>query len=58
MDEEEYKDIPCLYCLVTSREMWIQCAECKLRSREQCADGSTKSVCLKISNLMKQEFFS
>ena len=48
--EEEYsEDTSCLYCFGTSKEMCVQCTDCKLRSDEECADGSSNCVCLKLS---------
>ena len=47
-DEEHSEYSSCIYCLGTSREMWIQRTDSKLRSREERTDGSPKSVCLKL----------
>jgi hypothetical protein len=48
-DEEDSEDISCLYCFGTSTEMCVQCTDCKLRSDEECTDGSSNCVCLKLS---------
>lgn len=49
-DEEDSMDAFCLYCLgaysrSVSREMWIQCIECKLWAHEKCSDGSPNFLC-------------
>jgi len=45
-DKEDLGDTSCFYCLGTSREMWIQCTDCKLWSYREFTDGRPNSVCL------------
>jgi hypothetical protein len=48
-DEEDSEDTFGLYCFGASVEMCIHCTDCKLRSDEECTDGSPNCVCLKLS---------
>jgi len=43
----------CTSYLGTSREMWVQCTDCKLRSREECTDGQYQLCLLETANLIK-----
>jgi hypothetical protein len=45
-NEEDSEDTSCVCCLGASREMRIHCADCKLRSHEECTDSSPNCICL------------
>jgi hypothetical protein len=42
-DDDDSEDTSCLY-RGASREMWIQCTDCNLRSHEECTDGSSNCL--------------